>query len=641
MSKQAQRFIIDVDTGKLVSSFGTISGTTQPVFYIGDNTPVELYLVGQDGAGSALLNKPFPAGAVVRMGVGTVNATPTTGVWQIGYGSDMSGNIPYNATAEELEDALNALPSVIAAGGLVVDKVAAQYRIAWNSNGTRTLFVKGSDTLVPAAAIQQSTLQEGTLTQPEVTILALVVTPISYSNLFSPLDSVTGDYTYNTFKVSGPAYAGGYRVQLSFSQNGVAQTIWTDTIAWGSSSQVLAQYIYTALVNNGWGYVSDTNPTVNSWGVQITELDFNDYKVDFTDPKFTTPVSFITPTVVGIDVSEIIPLSGMKSYLGLNSVEAVAYLGTKESIRAVLEVEVKFSLTPYSSEVHTVLQVPCTICGQVIYTGVYATVPLETPLTQTEGDARYVRRDVDQAFDATTLDQVWENITQQTTVAGTDIAGAIGSANSPSASNPFATAIDVPTFDQTLNTTDAVIFAGVDLGTGILSAGNIATVGTAEIYVGQGGPSLLTLTPTGITFPDASVQSVAFPGYDQALNTTDTVLFAAVNATGNVATSGGWLAVQGVGTDTEYKFEEIKMGGLTILTPSALTLSDGINSVSLDTTTGITFKDATTQDTRVVREQQTNGSGFGTGGFDTVHYPKEIKVIDDTGTAYWVPARLA
>ena len=148
----------------------------------------------------------------------------------------------------------------------------------------------------------------------------------------------------------------------------------------------------------------------------------------------------------------------------------------------------------------------------------------------------------------------------------------------------------------------------------------------------------LTILNASATYPTFSyVASNYSPLFDQSLNTTDSVAFADLNigssqflvqpAFSTVSLTTGWsLAIQGGGLDTTLTWDGLAIGGTTGISLNALGAK-------------ITFPDATTLDTRPVQSHQANGSGFTTGGFNTVHYPHEVKVIAEDGNAYWVPAR--
>lgn len=643
MSKPAQRFIIDTEAGRLVPAFNTLSGTTTPTVYVGDTVPVEVYLVRQPGPGAGLVQQPFPAGAVVRMAVGSVNASPTTGSWVIGYGGDNTSPLAHDVSAAGLQTALNGLASITAAGGVTVDKVANQYRIAFNTNGNRSPFTQGADSLVPASDIQQQVLQEGTVSQPEIVLVNLAMRPIAYTDTFTALDAVTGSHSGTGFQISGPAAGGGYRLQVSYGQNGVTSTVWTDTIPLSAGSQAISQIIYNALVNDGWGFVSNSNPTVNSWGLSVTLLGANEYRVDFVAPEFTTPIATVLPTIVGLDVSQVTAYEGKKAVLALNTVEAVAFLGTKESTRGVLEVEVEAA-----GETQTLLQASCTILGQVISDGVYSTVPLATLLTEAVGDSRYVRRDADQSTDPATLDQVWENITGQTTNLGVDIAGAIENADAPSAANPFAVASDVQTFDQTLNTTDAVQFLAVNFSNATslakgtfdngLGGSNGISLNCAVGYELNWQAGRLCSTPDGgatkadiylnsnlnfdndaskgIRFGDGTLQTTAgaaASAFDQSLLQAASPTFNALTLTNNLS----------AGSVTVY----------------ASTVTLDIDGVTLAGASGVTFPDATVQTSAPVVSTGTVIHSGGGGHIDALDYPDEVRIVIG-GVTYAMPARI-
>jgi hypothetical protein len=199
----------------------------------------------------------------------------------------------------------------------------------------------------------------------------------------------------------------------------------------------------------------------------------------------------------------------------MNTVEAVALLGTNQSVSGVLEVEIEAD-----GEVQTVLQTSCSILGQVIANGAFSNVPLEVPLTETVGDARYLRRDVSQSPTSADLNVIWNNI-GLTVGDGSDVAAAISGAASPSGANPLATMADVGAgYDQSLNTTDAVQFTQLNVSdltntvsitpTGISLAGSFSSgIDAANLYFSNttlSDASGLNMTGAGqkITFPSTN-----------------------------------------------------------------------------------------------------------------------------------------
>jgi len=97
---------------------------------------------------------------------------------------------------------------------------------------------------------------------------------------------------------------------------------------------------------------------------------------------------------------------------------------------------------------YTLIQTLCNVFADVVSDGVLVPLPLGVALSEQVANARFVRRDVDQNPDAATQDVIWKNLGVET--LGSDVAGAITNADSPSAANPFATMSDIP------NETEAV-----------------------------------------------------------------------------------------------------------------------------------------------------------------------------------------
>lgn len=531
MATTAQRLIIDVDAGRLIGSFNSMVGTTQPEFTVGDTCPVEVYLVEQPGLGAPLTGVPFPAGSIVRCALGVVNAQPTSGLWGVTFGGETVSGLAYNITSEALAAELNDLAAITAAGGVTVDKVGGQFRVSFLTYGNKGLFSAAGNTLVPASDLQIQTLQEGSSVTNEVVMLNLSLRPIALNYSFTDLDPITASTTPSTFTIDGGVASGTYRLNLSWGQNGITYNVTTNAIQYTANIGDVSQAVFDALVNNGWG-TELNNLTSNTWGVTVTELSPETSRIDFTAPTFTTPIPVVAPTITGIDVTELFPLVGKKAELNLNTVEALAYLGTDERARCVLEIEVEAA-----GNVQTLLQTGCTLLGQVIYAGTFAPIPLTVPMSEAVADARFLRRDIDQSLDSTTRNQVWENLTGVTSPTGVDLVGALTNASAPTASNPFATLDDVGVFNQSLNTTDAVIFTG------------------------------LRLTAGGLIFPDNTTQTTALSG--------DLLLSKAGNLAGlaNLATSRANLGLGSMATEPTASWLS-KAGNLAGVTNQATARSN-------------------------------------------------------------------
>lgn len=705
MATRATRLIVNLETGQLLTSTDGVAGSTNPRFVLGDNVPIEIYLVqiGQSGA-VPYFTIPFPAGATVKAAIGSINKNPTDGEWFLSYDGDETTALDAEATAAQVQTALNALASITAIGGVTVSKVGTQFNITFNNVGDRLAFISRDESLFPASVIQQQILQEGSGSAAEVVLVNLAVRPIAYTDTFTSIAPPAGAYTANTFELSGNFKAGTFRLQLTWTDTETF-TVWTDPIALNDSATVISQKIFDALTFNGWGRditSGGLTTTQNNWGLSVTNTSPLKWRTDFIAPDYIDPTGNIqnpyqgffrisyngdettdlpwnaTATAVqaalnalasvtaegGLTVGkdlglQLTPVGGapnsrvynqqfiigwnlpgdrtaftvrsLSLYPTTNPLVTVTQNGTAELAEVATIALNTFASEPtvtgpeivgidisdlpalpgqqsslslgtaeaiaylgtataanatieiqleVGDEIQTICQTNCTIQGQVIADGAFAPQTLANALDETVANARFVRRDLDQAPTTGEQDFIWENLgVDNATGAGNLIAAALSESNSPSSTNAFATIADLTAgYDQSLNTTDSVSFAG------------------------------LGITASGISI-----------------------------STGDLSLSLGNINIQGSGFDTIYSHDQVTMQNVNVLTPSTLSLLGMFGSMTVDADAGITFIDSTTMNTRVVQEAQATGAT----AIDQTEYPSEVKVIDDTGTAYWIPARLA
>lgn len=580
MATRSLRLVIDTENGRLIPGFRSIVSSINPKFTVGDQVPVEVYLAKASAqTGFTLQEVPFPAGCVLRVALGEINQVPTAGNWNLSFGGDTTADLAHNATADQVETALNALASITAAGGVAVSKVGDAFSVEFNTVGARTPITGNAETLVPLSAVSVQTLQEGSASLREIVFVQVKVRPIALVETFSDIGSPVISRTGQNYSIAGAVKAGSYTLTVTVG----ASSATTVNIPFNAPASVIQDALSLALDNLNWDNGGQAAP------VQVIQNESQSWSISYWDGG-----SYLT----GVNGSNLVGFAGKTGTLSINTPEALAFIGSDATKTATLEVEIEVA-----SERQTLVQTPAAISADVILAGAFEPTSLEEALSEAVANERYVRRDADQTLDTTSKNQIWENLLGSTATTGVNLVDAILAANAPSSSNALATIADIP------------------------------------------------------------------PSFNQSLNTTDTVIFSAVSATsfnanGESDLSGG-IRMTGVGMDTTYKQDEIAFQGTTVLTPTTLALGStlldsssgltGINYISVFSgtvvldLTGITlaatgvinFSDGSVQETRVVRENQANGSAFTVGGFDTVHYPYEVKVIDNTGVAYWVPARLA
>lgn len=294
MATRSLRLVINVESGQLLPFVDDLTGSSSPRFVVGDNQPIEIYLIKPSSSTAANQTVlPVPPGSVLKTAIGVINKTPTAGEWFLSYDGDETAALSATCTAAELQTALNDLASITSAGGVTVSKLGTQYNITFNNPGDRMAFVSRNESLFPASVIQQQVLQEGTVSASEVVLVNLSVRPIAlldtYTDTPAPAGTVTGG---NVYQLSGSyRKAGTYRLQITWTDT-EAKSVWTDPIAITDTLSVVSQKIYDAMTFGGWGRDIKIDEggtlatTVNNWGLAVTLTDAVKWRVDFVKPIY-------------------------------------------------------------------------------------------------------------------------------------------------------------------------------------------------------------------------------------------------------------------------------------------------------------------------------------------------------------------
>lgn len=611
MASRSLRLVCDTENGRLVPGFRSIISTVTPKFVVGDEMPLEVFLCRQiQGSGYNLQEVPFPAGSVLRVAVGEVNQTPTSGSWTLTFDGDTTADLAYNATAAQVETALNNLASITSAGGVQVSKVGDTFSIEFNNTGDQPNIYGTAETLVPLSSVSVQTLQEGSATEREVVYIQVKVRPIAFTETFTDLAAPVISRVGQTYSIAGAVKSGSYKLQVTYSAN----TVQTVNIPYNASTGVIEDAIKTALVSVNWPVGGQTRP------VQVVQTDSQSWAVSYWDGG-----NYLT----GVDGSNLAGFAGKAGTLSFNTPEALAFIGSETNKRAVLELEIEVD-----DKRQTLAQATVDINGDLILAGAFEPSSLSEAMSETVANARFVRRDQDQTLDATSKDQIWENLLGSTAVTGVNLVDAILSSNGPNSSNPLATLGDLaPAYDQSLNTTDSVAFAALTIS---------GETKTGSLKVTDGTTDFLTINAAG------------------ELTTT-----AAANLV-NVISTGGTYSITGSGMDTVLGFDYLSFQGVNALTPSdlfldgglgtvalnptaltfsggtslsasVLSITDGLNSTSLDLTNGLTFVSTNAVSDINLAAAAVLHSGGG-GHIDANNYPDEIRITLN-GVTYAVPAR--
>lgn len=479
MPTRSLRFVVDTENSRLLPGFRSILSTLTPRFTVGDQVPVEVYLTKPvAGSGQVLQEVPFPAGAVLRVAVGLVNQSPTAGTWSLSYDGDTTSDLAYDASASAVQTALNALASITSAGGVTVSRVGDAYSIEFNTVGARDPITGSAGTLVPLSSVSLQTLQEGTASVKEVVFAQVKVRPIALCETFSDLSAPSISRTGQTYTITGAVKSGSYNLSVTYD----GDTATTYEIPYNATVNQIESAILAALVSIDWPQGTDSRP------VRVVQTDAQTWAVSYWDSG-----AYLS----GVNGANLVGFAGKVGTLGLNTAEALAFIGSEANRRATFEVEVEVD-----GERQTLVQAGADVSADLVLAGAFEPSSLEEALSETVANERFVRRDADQTLDATSKDQIWENITGVTSPSGVDLVAALTGAASPSGSNVLATMADIPAaFDQSLNTTDNVTFDQVTSTQYI--------VANDGVLCAFGGINLADASTGRITFADSTEQESA------------------------------------------------------------------------------------------------------------------------------------
>jgi len=409
MAINTYRFWMATDANRLLANQNAFIQAAAPAFYQGNVAQLELHIVASSGVGTAPVEVPFPAGAEISVAVGDTNTYPTGGTWELSVDGVETEPMPYNATTAQVASALNALPSVSSAGGVGVYKTGDGYTITWNTYGLKPTIGIGSDTLTPSSYESISLVQAGSAENRQIVFVELRQNPIALGVDWTPLP--TPSVTVSEVQ----AWNGTNKIyRVSITPQPKAGTI---TIAYGTKTATLAYNASPALITSALSPAQAFATGQYQWDIAIAE-----------DSVLTASGSLVG-------------YNGYSGSVNFATSESHQFLAGAERRATILEVSMSVDDKRY-----TLIQTPCNIFANVVSDGVLVPLPLGVALSEQVANARFVRRDVDQNPDASTLDVIWQNLGVDT--LGSDVAGALNGADSPSAANPFATISDIPTVTQ-------------------------------------------------------------------------------------------------------------------------------------------------------------------------------------------------
>jgi hypothetical protein len=360
---------------KLGLAFGNFAGSSQisnPTFTLGDTAGIEIYLVEATQVSSYPRQElPFPVSPGIKVAIGAIDESPLAGTWTMSFGGDTTAALPFNATAAQLQAALNALASITSAGGVTVSKIGDNYNIAFNLVGARTELTTDSTALIPLSTATVAILQEGTASKVAISLVHLQRTVAGLATSFTQTEA-----SQITIESLG-AWDGSkatFRLSISPDPKGGSFTIGFDALTGDDVSTSAIQVGASA---------QDVQNALNIKALvdKVTVTQVGAYAYDITVAT--------QPGTAGLTANDagLLSFNGYVGDLSLNTAEAISLLDGAESVQTTLEVEITSD-----TKALTLLQIPCTLKNAVIDVGSVQPLVLDTYLSQTTADGRYLRQ---------------------------------------------------------------------------------------------------------------------------------------------------------------------------------------------------------------------------------------------------------
>lgn len=578
---------IDSAKNALMSGWQTSSNAVTPTLKQGDTLGIELHWVrAVENAGTVMEEIAWSPSATMTLAVGNVDALPTFGSYTLTFGGDETTPLAFNATASQVQSALNALASITALGGVSVSTQGKAFRVVFNTAQVLSSTLGyGDNDLFPSTSIGIAVARVGTSTAKPIFHLTLKQSPAAATETFTNQDDATATVTV----VKTAAFTGDRKIwrlaispypkegsfNLSYEVGGIQNA--GITLQPTASAQDVADGLNSLTsVNAGW-FVTKSGQY--SWDISTTQTYSN----------------------LQVDDGGLISFNAKYCELSLNSVDMENLLGGKASVNATLELEVI-----QSGIRQTLIQTPVRIVNDLIDESNYTIVergevmPVEsvvrydTSQSLTTPQKQTARTNIDALSSGdsvfTTLQASVAGFEGRTTALEVvalsgDEYDAVTNANAPSVTNVMATMTDLAGKANASHTHAIADVTGLQTELDALDTGKASVTHTHDISDITGLTSNITTIESDITDLQSNKADLVhthtnLPSNDQkaaldnADNPSPTNAYVTVSYLGANSISSS-LVVSGNTTspfnNTTYPYEiEITIGGTTYKIPARI-----------------------------------------------------------------------
>lgn len=367
-----------------------------PEFQFGEAVPLSVALL--EAIASPTTSRLYEArdltGYSFRAAIGKGFLAPVAGVFTLTFtaedlSEETTDELPFNATASQIEDALNAGAKMTAAGGVTVTGSAGFFYVTFNDEGVRHQLEGDGSNLAPLSLVTAGTLIDGSVDLQEVQTIRIMQNPGSLCEL--DVNSDAGSATWEELQVGSGATNHKGRVTFSpvpfdgswtFTVKGVE----TDFIDFDASAADVQSAI-EALAGVGEGNVSVVREAAGQ------------YLVMFIGDLANTAIEGIT--VDGTGLKTVMSKSGT---LDLRVPGIDLLLGGESSVQVVFEIEA----VPPGGSPKKIFRQEITLLDAIILPDSLVTQPSEEFFNTTE------TQDLIEAYSGSSVDLVVDSTAETT-----------------------------------------------------------------------------------------------------------------------------------------------------------------------------------------------------------------------------------
>lgn len=372
--------LIDITTGTLLRDVRSSITRTLPPLVQGDIYRLRVAAVKPVRSNPAKLWQYVELPDTMKAGVGPVGEAATAGTFTLTFGANTTSALDFDASTAEVSVALNALASIISAGGVTVTAAenGGPWQIAFVSVGSRDPITATADNLFPVCQVQNYTLRAGTGSLTEIQLLVIERQPAALCTSWT--DFTAAAVTVDTLQAGAAGVPEIQRVSInedtlegSFALTFNSAT--TASLPWN----ITAEELLLAL---------EALSTIAPGDVLVTGA------FPAWDITFTGTLTGNQPTMSGNATGLVVPI-GQIGTLDLRTGGIEQLVTGETSVTTTFEIEASFSGTDPA----TLLQADVTVKNDGIPSSPGAPITLPTYLDETTSDARYAAQTGDSIAD--------------------------------------------------------------------------------------------------------------------------------------------------------------------------------------------------------------------------------------------------